>query len=290
MQSNKLINKQYARQSFNKAASSYDKVALLQREVASRLTERFDIIKAIPDTILDVGCGTGDNALNLGKIYRNANVYALDFADQMLQVAKSKKNWKQKLLGNKLHYICGDAESLPLADNSMDFIYSNLTLQWCTDLDRTFGEFKRVLKPGGLLSFSTLGPDTLKELRTSWQSVDHNQHVHTFIDMHDVGDAMIRAGLADPVMDVENFTLTYDSAMSLMRELKQLGAHNASENRPHQLTGKSHFRQMQQNYEHYRVDGKLPATYEVVYGHAWVADKKLPSSTRPSSINVEFKR
>ncbi len=283
------ISKKRARESFNRAASTYDNVAVLQREVGKRLIDRLDIIKAVPDTILDVGCGTGDNALLLRKVYKRAKIVALDFADQMLKIANTKQSWSQKLFNSEIKFICADAESLPFSDNSFDFIFSNLTLQWCTDLDRTFTEFQRILKPEGLLFFSTLGPDTLKELRQSWQKVDTNQHVHTFIDMHDVGDAMIRAGLADPVMDVENFTLTYNSVMDLMRELKQLGAHNASTNRPHQLTGKNHLLAMQQNYENFRSDNKLPATYEVVYGHAWSVNTRENLQKSPTSINVQFK-
>ena len=284
------INKKYARESFNRAAITYDNVAVLQREIGRRLIERLDIIRAVPQNILDVGCGTGDNTMLLRKLYKRASIVALDFADQMINVANSKQSWTDKLLKNEIRFVCADAENLPFADNSFEFIYSNLTLQWCSDLDHTFSEFKRVLKPDGLLFFSTLGPDTLRELRHSWQQIDNNQHVHKFVDMHDIGDAMIRAGLADPVMDMEYFTLTYDSVMNLMRELKQLGAHNASDNRPHHLTGKKHLRAMQQNYEQYRKDNKLPATYEVVYGHAWSVgiNKSLTGNT--DSINVQFTR
>lgn len=283
------ISKKRARDSFNRAATTYDNVAVLQREVGKRLIERLDLIKTVPRSILDVGCGTGENTLLLSKVYKRANVVAVDFAEQMLKVASSKQSWTKKLLNHEIKFVCADAECLPFDDNSFDFIFSNLTLQWCTDLDRTFAEFKRILKPDGLLFFSTLGPDTLKELRQSWQRVDANQHVHTFIDMHDAGDAMIRSGLADPVMDVEYFTLTYNDTMDLMRELKQLGAHNASLNRPHQLTGKNHLRAMQQHYESFRTDNKLPATYEVVYGHAWSANVRKTTPDEPNSINVQFR-
>lgn len=283
------INKKIARDSFNRAAVSYDKVAVLQREVGKRLIERLEIIKAVPVNILDVGCGTGENSLVLSRLYKRADIVGLDFANQMLQVADSKLSWTQRTLNKKIKFVCADAENLPFGDNSFDFVFSNLTLQWCTDLNQTFMEFNRVLKPGGLLFFTTLGPDTLKELRQSWQQVDNNRHVHTFIDMHDVGDAMIRANLADPVMDVEYFTLTYDSVMNLMRELKQLGAHNASNDRPHNLTGKEHLQAMQKHYETFRMpDDKLPATYEVVYGHAWATDTTRAASACSTEVNVHF--
>lgn len=282
------INKTIARNSFNKAANTYDKVAVLQREVSDRLIERLDIIKSVPEDILDIGCGTGDSALKLRKVYKRANILGLDFAEQMLKVAHSKQSWQQRLFNSNIKFVCGDAENLPFEANSFDFVFSNLTLQWCTNLDSTFAEFNRILKPGGLLFFSTLGPDTLKELRQSWQQIDSNQHVHTFIDMHDIGDAMIRSGLADPVMDVEYFTLTYNNVLGLMRELKQLGAHNASVNRSHQLTGKNHFSKMQQNYEKFRVNDKLPATYEIVYGHAWAANDVKSTSACSTEVHVQF--
>lgn len=288
-QTDNMISKKRARDSFNRAAKTYDNVAVLQREVGDRLIERLDIVRATPKTILDVGCGTGDSTLKLSKLYRRSSIVALDFAERMLQVASHKQSWKQKLLGNEIRFICADAEHLPFSDNSFDFVFSNLTLQWCIDLEHTFREFNRVLKPGGLLFFSTLGPDTLKELRQSWQQVDTSQHVHTFLDMHDVGDAMVRSRLADPVMDVEYFTLTYSNAMDLMRELKQLGAHNASVNRSHQLTGKHHLRSMQRHYEKFRADNKLPSTYEVVYGHAWAAEQPATVQRDPTSVNVQLR-
>ncbi|MCK5092141.1 MAG: methyltransferase domain-containing protein, partial [Gammaproteobacteria bacterium] len=177
-----------------------------------------------------------------------------------------------------------DAEILPLKENSCDLIFSNLTLQWCNDLNNTFKEFSRVLKPGGLLLFTSFGPDTLIELRSSWAAVDDFQHVSGFIDMHHVGDALLNAGLADPVMDTENFTLTYSDVYKLMRDLKAVGARNAVYGRNHSLTGKQHLKAMIEEYEKYRCDGVIPATYEVVYGHAWAPD---PGS-QSESVDVTF--
>ena len=282
------INKHIARQSFNKAADTYDSVAALQREVAQRLLDRMDIVRLTPTTIVDLGCGTGDTTLKLFKAYKKAQIIGVDFAEQMLEKARSKLSWYDKMLGRQPRFICGDAESLPLGNQSVDFIFSSLTLQWCNNLDATFSEFRRVLKPGGLIMFSSLGPDTLKELRQSWQSADRRQHVHSFIDMHHVGDAMLRARLADPVMDMEYFTLTFNDGQQLMRELKLLGAHNASADRPHHLMGKTHLRQMLQAYEKFRSDGKLPATYEVVYGHAWCPEQPEKQQSSGTTVQVDF--
>jgi len=259
-----LLHKRSLRDAFDRAAERYDEVAVLQREVGERIMERLQLVRISPQTILDVGAGTGVFSQALSRRYAKSRVLALDIAPRMLLRARRRKGWF-----SRQGFICGDADCLPIASASVDLIFSNFTLQWCGELDRAFAEFRRVLKPGGLLMFSTLGPDTLKELRQSWQAVDGRPHVHQFIDMHDVGDALLRAGLSDPVMDVENFTLAYDDAMQLMRELKIIGAHNAAIDRPPGLTGKGSLKKMLSAYEELRRDGVLPATYEVVYGHAW---------------------
>ncbi|MDX1656163.1 MAG: malonyl-ACP O-methyltransferase BioC [Candidatus Competibacteraceae bacterium] len=259
------LDKALIRASFDRAAPHYDRVAVLQREVGRRLLERLELIRLEPQRILDAGCGTGTITAGLLRRYRKAQVVALDLALAMLPRARHHAPWLHRPA-----LVCGDAEALPLADGSCDMVFSNLTFQWCADLDRLFGEIRRVLRPGGLLMFSTLGPDTLTELRQSWAAADGYNHVNAFIDMHDVGDALLRAGLCDPVMDAERLTLTYHQVNDLMRDLKVLGAHNVSQGRPHGLTGRGRLRAMSRAYERFRdKDGKLPASYEVVYGHAW---------------------
>jgi malonyl-CoA O-methyltransferase len=274
------VAKDKVRESFDKAASRYDEVAVLQREVAGRLLERMDLIKIEPKRILDLGCGTGHFSKALNKRYKKAQVISLDLSPAMLNEARKQKSWL-----SKQRFICGDAEKLPLADNSVDMIFSSLTIQWCHDLDSVFKEAFRVLRPGGLLMFATLGPDTLHELRASWNTVDGYNHVNAFIDMHDIGDALIRSRLADPVMDVENITMTYYEVMHLMRDLKTLGAHNVTGGRARGLTGKDKIRAMSEAYESYRNNGTLPATYEVIYGNAWSPENK---ETRQNGADGEF--
>ena len=281
------LDKRSVRDSFDRAAEHYDEVAVLQHEVGSNITERLDLIKIDPDIILDVGAGTGYCSSALNKRYRKAHITLLDIAPAMLSHARQKQSWINRTFHRNQSYVCGDAECLPLADNSVDLLFSNLALQWCSDLLQTFSEFKRVLKPNGLLMFSTFGPDTLKELRASWQAVDNNTHVHEFPDMHDVGDALLQAGLSDPVMDVEHYTLTYPDAWQLMRELKTLGAHNAASDRPHSLMGRARINAMVDHYEQFRKDGVLPASYEVVFGHAWAPEHDRPQSCA-TSVNVDF--
>ena len=261
------IDKQHARRSFSRAADSYDEVAVLQREVGERMLNRLQLVRMRPETILDLGAGTGVATGRLLQQYGKASVYALDFALPMLQRAKRRGSWLRKP-----RCACADMEQLPFASNSMELIYSNLAFQWANDLPGLFAECLRVLKPGGLLMFSTFGPDTLKELRLAWETVDNHAHISPFIDMHDIGDLLVQGRYADPVMDVDQLTLTYDSVDEIMRDLKQLGAHNATHGRPRSLTGKGRMAAMRAAYEQFRRDGLLPASYEVVYGHAWVPE------------------
>jgi malonyl-CoA O-methyltransferase len=165
--------------------------------------------------------------------------------------------------------VCADLEQLPLATASVDLVYSNAALQWCTDLEGTLRDLRRILRPGGLLMFSTFGPDTLRELRQAWSEVDHEPHVSPFLDMHDIGDMLMKSRFAEPVMDAEYITMTYRNARELMRDIKGIGAHNAMEGRHRGLTGKQRMERFIRAYEQFRSNGRLPSTWEVVYGHAW---------------------
>ncbi len=273
---NGLPDKVLARRSFSRAAAGYDEAAVLQREIGSRLLERLDLMKLQPRDILDLGSGTGQCIDGLFSRYRKARVVALDIARPMLKRARLRGHWLRRP-----QCICADAERLPFCDNSFDLVFSNLMLQWCVDLDAAFSELRRVLRPGGLLLFSSFGPDTLRELRESWHAVDQYAHVNTFLDMHDVGDTLIRTRFSDPVMDVERLTVTYPDVWKLMRELKQVGAHNVTDGRPRGLTGKRHMQQLVEAYEKYRDHGVLPASYEVVNGHAWVSTNEINVSLEP---------
>ncbi len=263
-----LFDKQRVRDNFERAATYYDKAAVLQHEVAGRLLERLDYVLIEPSTIADVGSGTGYISQGLLSKYRKATVISIDLSVNMLRQGMKKTPWYRRPFSRALP-LCGDAEQIPLADDSVDLLMSNLTIQWCNDLRQTFAEFRRVLKPGGLLMFTTFGPDTLIELRKSWASVDVQGHVSPFVDMHDIGDSLLASGMAEPVMDVEHFTLTYADVAGLTRDLKAIGASNSLQQRTRGLTGKRAYRGMVQAYESLRQDGVLPATYEVVYGHAW---------------------
>jgi malonyl-CoA O-methyltransferase len=226
--------------------------------------QRLQLTTLEPRVVLDAGAGTGHASRALKHRYPKARVIALDSSRKMLHEAARQQSWLRPF-----GRVCADAELLPLADGSIDLIVSNLMLQWCNP-DAVFAEFRRVLAPHGLLSFSAFGPDTLRELRAAWKQVDSHSHVHQFIDMHDLGDALVRGGFAAPVLDVERFTLQYLDVRKVAADLKATGAHNATAGRPRGLTSTRKFAAMQAAYENFRQEGRLPATFEVVFAHAWV--------------------
>ena len=269
------------RRSFDRAARGYDEAAVLQAEVRARLLERLDYVNLEPEVILDVGCGTGHSSRALKDRFPDARVIALDLAEGMLAEAAKRQSWRRRFAR-----VCGDVMRLPLADASIDLAFSNLTLQWCPDPDVAFAELRRVLRPRGLLNFTTFGPDTLIELREAWAQADRHPHVSRFADMHELGDGLVRTGLAEPVMDVERFTLTYPDVFGLMRDLKAIGAHNAAARRPRGLTGRGRLRAMQAAYEGRRRDGVLPATYEVVFGQAWGPAGKPARGRRSGEFSI----
>ena len=259
------LKKQTIADSFSKAAPHYEAAAYLQKEVASRLLERLELMNVSPKNILDAGCGTGFCTRILDKKFSKAKTIGIDIAPRMIEYAKQQKGFF-----NKIEYQVADIEQLPFADNSFDLVFSNLTVQWSVEPNQVFLELNRVLKPGGLLIFSSLGPDTLTELKQSWQQVDQNVHVNDFLDMHIIGDQVHSARFDNTVMDRDVITLTYQTMLGLMKDLKAIGAHNMDTERQRGLLGKSKFEKLKKAYEVFRwQDGQLPATYEVVYGHAW---------------------
>ena len=258
-----LLDRPRIRSAFTRAAAGYEQTAVLQRQVGDLLLERLQVIKGEPARVLDVGAGTGRLTGLVKKRYPKSEVIALDLSLGMLREARRHAGWWRPF-----RRVAGDAQALPLADGTIDLIISNLCLQWCGDLKAVLYEFRRVLKPGGWLLFTSFGPDTLKELRAAWRAADDHAHVHVFLDMHDVGDTVLAQGFVDPMFDVERYTLTYADARGLMRELKTIGAGNAAPERTRGLTGKHGYARMLAAYEEQRRNGVLPASYEVIFGQA----------------------
>ena len=275
------------RRNFSRAAAGYDAVAVLQREVASRMLERLDYVKIEPARVLDLGCGTGACLTALSERYPKAQVLGTDVSEAMLHVGRGQRSclrWLLPFLKNrKTALVVADAQALPFSTNSLGMIWSSLMLHWLNDPRLVFSEMYRALDVGGLLMFATFGPDTLKELRNVF--TDGYVHTQRFIDMHDYGDMLLECGFSDPVMDVEMLTLTYSCIDDLFRDLRQSGAGCAMLSRRHGLMGRSVWVEACASYDKLKRNGRLPATFEVVYGHAW---KAQPKKTADGSAIVRF--
>jgi len=268
-----MFDKKNTRQHFERASETYDASAVLQREVAKRLVERLEYIKIEPATALDIGCGTGYITQDLLVRYPKANTIALDLALKMAQKTQNNatSSWKKWL--KKPPAICADAEQLPIKSDSIDLIVSSLMLQWSNDLNNAFRGFHSTLAPNGLLMFTTFGPDTLKEMSQSWAEVDQQPHTSQFSDMHEIGDALLQAGFINPVTDMEVITMTYSSVLQLMKDIKNIGASNTHSDRSKGLMGKQKLRKFEQAYEKFKTEeGLYPASWEIIYGHAWVGE------------------
>ena len=294
------VDSRAVRRAFSRAAATYDTAAVLQREVGARMAERLDVVKLDPAAILDAGCGTGEALPELALRYPKARRVALDLALPMLTTARIRSRpvgtrltrFVGMIRGEDPHpvapeYVCADIGSLPFAAGAFDLVFSNLALQWVNDLSNAFAEFRRVLNVGGLTWFTTFGPDTLKEIRAAFAGVDGHTHVNRFVDMHDIGDMLVHAGFSDPVMDMEYLTLTYADVATLMRELRALGATNATLGRPRGLTGRRRWERARAALDAMRREGRIPVTFEVIYGHAW---KLAPTRTADGLAIVALDR
>ncbi len=252
------------RRRFARAAATYGRHDALARAVADHLFGRLDFHPDPPQLVLDVGAGQGRDSAALKKRWPRAQVIAFDVALPMLRGARRSLPWRQPFAR-----VCADACALPLPDHVADVLYANLCFAWVDDLPALFAECARVLRPGGLLAFSTFGPDTLRELRTAWAQVDEDAHVGRFLDLHDVGDAMLAAGLRDPVLDVDRYTLTFAKAADVFAELRGMGIANLDPGRARGLTGRRRFDRMLAAYDALREDGRLPLGFEIVTAHAF---------------------
>ena len=283
-----FVEQRQIRRNFARAATTYDEVAVLQREVGSRMLERLDYVRIEPQRVLDLGCGTGASLTALQERYPRASLIGVDLSEPMLRAAQAKSSrlrWLLPFLRGNRPLLAADAACLPLAPQSVGLLWSNLMLHWLDDPLPVFREAHRLLEVEGLLMFSTFGPDTLKELRASFS--DGYLHTQRFTDMHDYGDMLVACGFADPVMDAEVLTMTYASFDDLLRDLRQSGGACAMRARRHGLMGRSAWAAARAAYERLARAGRLPATVEVVYGHAW---KAQPKKTADGRAIVRFDR
>jgi malonyl-CoA O-methyltransferase len=274
-----FLDPRVVRRAFDRASATFDGFSHVHAELRTRLLERLDVVRIDPQIVVDLGAGTGQGARALQDRYRSAHVVALDASSRMLERARRHQRFLRKF-----SRVAADAHRLSLKSSMVDLVFSNLMLQWCADPDQVLRELARVLKPMGLLTFTTLGPDTLRELRAAWGE-DHI-HVHRFIDMHDLGDALMRAGFVEPVMDTERLTITYRDLDSLLRDLKGSGSTNLATGRARSLGSRVRAAAARTHYASRAVDGLFPVTLEVVYGHAWASDRPRRSQAEDGTIKV----
>ncbi len=278
------VDARQARRAFERAARRGVDAAVLQSEVESRMFERLEYVRLSPKRVLDAGCGAGRGLGLLRGRYPKADLLGVDFAHAAARSASRSESLAARLrrfIGGALRaLICADLSRLPLASGAFDLVWSNLALVWVEDPPAALRELHRVLAPGGLLMFSSYGPDTLRELRSAFSAASPARRVHSFADMHDVGDALVACGFALPVMDVETITLTYSRVEDLVRDLRVSGQTCAAADRSRALTGRGTWQRMLAAYENERKNGRLPATIEVVYGHAWKGEPRVAAGAR----------
>ena len=278
------LNRRRLRRAFDRAAREFDSAATLHREIAGRMVERLSVIRLSADTILDAGSGTGYATKYLRQRFARSLVIELDHSENMLRQRGNRRRDYWPWPGRRRFLVCADFQRVPLASSGVDLIWSNLALHWVEDIPAALMELHRVLRPGGLLMFSMFGPDTLKELRGA--SADSRFRVNQFVDMHDIGDMLVHAGYADPVMDMEYLTLTYANVPALMHDLKAQASSCMMEPAHKGLTSRNTYASVVANYEKYRGDdGRLPATFEIVYGHAWKPVPRVTPAGKPI-INI----
>jgi len=266
------LNKCHVRRRFDRAAAGFDDVDYVHRASFDGLIERLSPVIIEPKLILDLGSATGTGSRQLGKQFRKSAVISLDASSQMLRISAARHS-----SFSRIREVRADAARIPLPTGSVDLVIANMLLPWMDNLPAFFAEIARVLKKGGLFAFATLGPDSFAEFRQAWAAIDALPHVHVFPDMHIVGDALLQAGLGDPILDVDKLIVTFPGIIELQRDLEGSGARNCLQDRRQTLTGASRYRAMQREFHHIRKRSPVSLELELVYGHAWGRGPGMPA-------------
>lgn len=281
-----MLNTHHIRRRFERVAATFDDADFAHAATRNGLLQRIEPLLVDAKTVVDLGSASGGASRQLHKRFPKARLIAVDLAYNMLREARAKKAW----LANTT-YVQADAQSLPFADESVDVIFSNQLLPWVANPDPVFLEIARVLRKGGVFAFATLGPDSLLAISRAWGEVDDGLHVSRFPDMHNLGDGLVRAGLRDPVLDVDRLTVNYGSSDALLTDLSAAGARNALRDRRHALTGKQRFQDMRAALEAAASDGKIAVELELVFGHCWGAGPKMdPANYRIDAGQIPLRR
>jgi len=265
-----MLNRKHIRRRFERAAATFDDSDFVHTVTRDGLLARLEPLLVDAETVIDLGAATGAANRALEKRFKGARVVSIDLAHNMLKKAREKKSWLSKNT-----FTQASADALPFANESVDVIFSNLLLPWAHDPSLIFSELARVLRKGGVFAFATLGPDSLQEISRAWGSIDANEHVNRFPDMHDLGDGLVNAGLRDPVLDVDRLSVSYQNSARLFADLTAVGARNALNQRAKSLTGKRHYTAMVNALDDTAVDGQITLDLELVFGHCWGAGPKM---------------
>ncbi|MDB4040285.1 malonyl-ACP O-methyltransferase BioC [Methylophilaceae bacterium] len=271
-----MIDKEFKRKAFNRHAKTYDQYSSLQDKISDNLFKKLNLVKVRPNSILDLGCGTGRNGKILNKKFTKIKLINYDFSINMLGEAKRKQhnNANHSLGNNELSYVCGDIEELPFPKNTFDIIWSTSSFQWCNNLSNTFKEIQSILKPGGLFIFSTFGPNTLFELKNITKKISKYQKTNDFIEIKSIKKILDAEGFIDPIINSEEFCLAYKDINMLFLDLKKIGASSGFESKKIGLSSKLFLKLISDGYRKYSYDGIFPATYEALYGYAWKQSDK----------------
>jgi malonyl-CoA O-methyltransferase len=281
-----MLNTKHIRRRFERIASRFDEADFVHAATRDGLLARLEPLLIDAKTVLDLGAATGTATRLLAKRFKRSHVISIDLAHTMLHAARTKKAWL-----SKTSYAQANAWQLPFETGSIDVVFANQLLPWIDNPGPVFAEIARVLRKGGLFAFATLGPDSLQEIRRAWSEVDENHHVNRFLDMHDLGDGLVNAGLRDPVLDVDRLAVQYESSDALFRDLTTVGARNSLQARTSGLTGKGRFNAMKNALGKTAVEGKITMNLELVFGHCWGAGpKKDPANYAISPAEIGIRR
>jgi malonyl-CoA O-methyltransferase len=264
-----MLNRKHIRQRFERIANQFDNADFVHKKTRKGLIERLGPVLFKASSILDLGSATGSASNELRSRFKRANIVSLDISHNMLCKAREKKSWFSKAT-----YAQADAISLPFKNSCFDLVFANMLLPWLNDPQVVFQEITRVLRKGGVFAFTTLGPDSFREIARSWNEIDSKTHVNQFIDMHNLGDGLVNSGLRDPVVDVDRLLISYKNSETMINDLKNSGSRNVLETRNQTMTGKESFKKMIKTLTNPST-GEIKLSLELIYGHCWGFGEKI---------------